>query len=320
MYERVGDPGGPGRRSSIKPTRAHRDTFASEAPQARIVGVDIGHLPLWNPVTHLPEAEDVDQGEVGDCWVLATLAALAHLAPAYLKSLVEVQDNGRFLVHLDKDIDVGPVIDAREVDGEAQAQPLYAHFRRAAWVPVMEKAFARRDVAGRLEEAVDEGESYQLIHVGTPVQATQVFCEGATRRVPVADSYDPMADLADIGRSLAENRLLVANISKEGVCHSVALVARTATGFRFYDPHGRFFELTEAEFLSQVLVVYVSGLLKPRAGVPLTDPVHRTVPRDESEFGVPQTLPAAAPKPQFALPQKPKGPARRPRTAVPREP
>jgi Calpain family cysteine protease len=72
---------------------AHR-RYSAEAED------DFSWMPLYTEGDGLPHAADVEQGLDGDCWLLASLAAAAHVAPERVKQLVTANDDGTFTVHL----------------------------------------------------------------------------------------------------------------------------------------------------------------------------------------------------------------------------
>ncbi|MFN8394142.1 MAG: C2 family cysteine protease [Bacteroidia bacterium] len=49
---------------------------------------------------HAFAEDDVYQGEVGDCWLMATLAAFAKANPSYLEEIIEEREDGKFNVKL----------------------------------------------------------------------------------------------------------------------------------------------------------------------------------------------------------------------------
>lgn len=138
---------------SIRPTQEHRKVLggwrtgaavdATGAPALGTVALDLSKFPLWDPRTGLPSPEDVKQGGVGDCWVLATLASLAATAPEHLKGLIKLKSDRRFQVRLDTELDVGPLIHCSHQGHGSKAHPLYSGFTKAAWVAVMVKAILR---------------------------------------------------------------------------------------------------------------------------------------------------------------------------------
>ncbi len=103
--------------------------------------------PLWGP-TGLPDpAQDIHQGDDGDCWFLAGLGAVALTNPDLLRQHVRANPNGTFTVTFYKD---GQPVEITVTDdvpygtkGNSFVQP-YAHpgSGGADWVQIYEKAYA----------------------------------------------------------------------------------------------------------------------------------------------------------------------------------
>ncbi|MBA4067685.1 MAG: hypothetical protein C0501_29070 [Isosphaera sp.] len=122
--ENIADPAAPG---SVYANYRFKPLFASTGP-----GVD-----------------DVRQGDLNDCWLMATLGSVAHTDPrAILRTVVDLGD-GSYAVRLGSNfyrVDGG--LPATDPSG---ATPAYAKLGRedSLWVPIVEKAFAHfRTAAG----------------------------------------------------------------------------------------------------------------------------------------------------------------------------
>ena len=92
-----------------------------------------------------PVAEDVNQGAIGNCYYLATLAAVARLDPGRIRQSVVDLGDGTYAVQFDRDGDKVYV----RVDADLPAwgggdSLAYAGFgaQGSMWVAVMEKAFS----------------------------------------------------------------------------------------------------------------------------------------------------------------------------------
>jgi hypothetical protein len=83
----------------------------------------------------LPRPEDVQQRELGDCWLLATLAAVANASPEYLRAHIEQVGPVTFRVFgelVDTDF---PTVDGQPIFAQAAGPSL--------WVALVEKRFAQ---------------------------------------------------------------------------------------------------------------------------------------------------------------------------------
>lgn len=98
-----------------------------------------------------PSKDDIDQGNVGDCYFLARLSALADADPEFIRKTVAPLGDGSYAVRFYR----GGKEDYVRVDSDlwanASGVPGYANLGQegALWVAVIEKAFAiaRRDKA-----------------------------------------------------------------------------------------------------------------------------------------------------------------------------
>ncbi len=108
-----------------------------------------------------PKISDICQGAVGDCFVLAGLAALAHTRPRVIKKHITADCHGDVHVRMARGIQIVP---PREMFVDRKThEPLYAYpVGGATWVVLMENAmamqaggFAVLDKGGRPGDAVE---------------------------------------------------------------------------------------------------------------------------------------------------------------------
>jgi hypothetical protein len=173
-----------------------------------------------------PKPTDIIQGALGDCWVLASLAALANRSPGLIENMIQDNYDGTYKVSfgdgtsvevsgdvwLQYGIEEEGVI---QISGEAAAYANYATSNDAQWPWILEKAFAARFGA------------YSALDGGLPVAALSVLVgrEGYAQQLVAPDTraewrgYDPKT--GPIGTpqltAIDENRFLDENLL-EGVC------------------------------------------------------------------------------------------------------
>ena len=134
-----------------------------------------------------PTEHDIDQGAVGDCYLLATLSSLAKVDPTVLTRRIADLGDGTYAVHFERS---GGHYFVR-VDGElpvdGSGQPVYAALGRggSVWAPVVEKAWAffRRSQG-----------TYASINIGRPSEVYRALGLGDTRV-----EYNPGAFRSDGG-------------------------------------------------------------------------------------------------------------------------
>jgi len=136
-----------------------------------------------------PTFSDVDQGNLGDSWLLASLAAVSFTAPQHLLKRCDKVKNsdGEFGVRLGKiEILVSP-----EFSSEGYADPIPNGLENTLWVALFEKAFAKR-----------EGNSYGALEIGNPSRALELL----TGKPSVRMSIHTATDLAKLGTRIADGR------------------------------------------------------------------------------------------------------------------
>jgi hypothetical protein len=152
---------------------------------------------------HGISADDIAQGELGDCWFLSAVAVLAHSRPSLIQKLflvTEVNEEGVFAVRLWCDGEWRPFL----VDGNfptLYGGKLFRYGRckrnDAIWVPLLEKAYAMMHgsyaaiVAGQLDEAF-----YDL--TGLPCERLRIHAPEGTARngAPLLDPDEVFAKMA----------------------------------------------------------------------------------------------------------------------------
>ena len=123
-----------------------------------------------------PTIDDINQGVLGDCYFLSTLAAGAETNPAWIRqSVVDLgdrtyavrfmtEDGGEAYVRVDSEL---PVHEVDDSGGLGHLEPAYAGLASedSIWVAVMEKAFAYyRDPSNTPDGGVDNTSYHNLNH------------------------------------------------------------------------------------------------------------------------------------------------------------
>ncbi len=123
-----------------------------------------------------PTFSDVDQGNLGDAWLLASCAAVAHARPTSLLKRVTRNLNDTFTVRLgDDEYRVAP-----EFPNEGYADPMPNGQSDTLWVALVEKAFAQA-----------AAESYANLECGNAARALEALTGARTARQTIAPSLPP---------------------------------------------------------------------------------------------------------------------------------
>lgn len=111
--------------------------LADPPPGPRAVGWRRDSGPLDSPRPLRPQ-----QGQLGDCWVIASMLAIHETAPERLTDLLTVQEDGRVAVRLPAVAE--PIVVDRRMPVGADGTFLYARREGAnpGWAGVLEKAVA----------------------------------------------------------------------------------------------------------------------------------------------------------------------------------
>lgn len=157
-----------------------------------------------------PRAEDVRQGGIGDCWLLAPLAALCEKQPHRITEMIRERQDGRVDVRFYREVR-GRFVEAWiTVSRDLPAHPQHGRQTAAAndrdhdgkpelWVPIIEKAFARF-----AERFIDERPGYRALQAGDPTQALEAITGEKSRWLSsVRDGADALWERmqnANIGR------------------------------------------------------------------------------------------------------------------------
>ena len=109
---------------------------------------------------------DVAQGQVGDCYLMAALSSIALHNPEYLENMITDNGNGTYTVSFGGNM--GDVVVDDDFAVDAAGNPVYARVGDASnpelWVAIIEKAYtqARPDRDGTFE-GIEGGHTYDAI-------------------------------------------------------------------------------------------------------------------------------------------------------------
>jgi hypothetical protein len=118
------------------------------------------------------DANDVQQGNLDNCYVLSPLAALAQSNPKWIKSMIEVREDGNYNValYLRKSADTNErnkiIVVVKNEFVQSKGKPAYAGSGdNELWVQVIEKAYAQ--ALGSYDAIAKGGEAMETFEVLT---------------------------------------------------------------------------------------------------------------------------------------------------------
>lgn len=193
---------------------AAEDTAAAAAISGAFDGLSEGDMnPEGPPTDHStedrsgdplypngePSIDDIDQGDFGDCWLLAALGSTALTNPDKIKDLITDNGDGTYTVHF-QDGDVTVSDDALLDQGADQGK----------WVAVVETAYAERD-GGTFDE-IEGGYSdhaYQDLFGAD----TGDFDPDSTNDLIFGDNKSPGDSYDEMEEALADGRPVTASVN-----------------------------------------------------------------------------------------------------------
>ncbi|HVK13787.1 MAG TPA: C2 family cysteine protease, partial [Gemmataceae bacterium] len=198
---------------------------------------DFSDRPLFSKFG--PQVFDVDQGDLGDCWLLGSLAAAARVEPNAIRQLVVDLGDGTYAVHLEKSVlntDVYYRVDGDlPVDPAAPATPQFAGLGvgRSLWVPIVEKAYAL-DRGGRYADLNGDTVGEVLGEIGGTGRVYHMSVEDAFEDfdppTALTGVFQTQSDVADVDRTLPNHAYAIYSVQKDGNGNAVSV--------QLYNPHG----------------------------------------------------------------------------------
>jgi hypothetical protein len=138
------------------------DSFVNSQGQTITPTYQAVNLPLWNGS---PVYQDVAQGFVGDCWLMASLAEVAARNPGDITSMFIDNGDHTYTVRLFN----GSTPDYLTVDNMLPGGGnTYAHPQGDLWVALAEKAYAQENAFGWIGSSHQGVESYGALSGGYP--------------------------------------------------------------------------------------------------------------------------------------------------------
>ena len=144
-----------------------------------------------------PQAKDVKQGSLANCYFISTLAALAEKRPHFIKSMISDQGDGKYAIrfyHEGKPKWI--MVDADLPQKLNERGPLYAKTsdsdkdgRPEIWAPLIEKAFAKFREQYPLP-GKENRKGYHCLHYGRAHQTYEALTGLKGQRIELVDSLD----------------------------------------------------------------------------------------------------------------------------------
>lgn len=149
--------------------------------------------------------QDINQGSLGDCYFLATLAAYAQKNPQKIVNMIHDNKNGTYTVDFK----------GKSVTIEAPNKTelgLYSSEGKGAWAPIIEKAYAqyRED-----NSIIKKANNYDFIGKGSVIIGRGMYeLSGNTFDTDVLKAHPQDLLRKKLSKAQSENKMMVASITK----------------------------------------------------------------------------------------------------------
>ena len=178
-------------------------------------------LPLFDGE---PDRDQISQGALGDCGIIATLGAVAARYPEVIRDCISERDDGTYLVRLHdteyhEESDewrptgrfINLVVDSQlPVRADEPGKPAFAN-GHCAWGPILEKAIASLDQTWSEErrDSLEDGTGYLQLHGAGHARWAELLTQltGRPARCFTLDQDDPECqEIIDfLGQKISEN-------------------------------------------------------------------------------------------------------------------
>ena len=149
---------------------------AADDPDNPVADADYGEVPhelfvVGEDDDTAIHPNDVDQGAIGDCWIMATMTSVAQENPRIIEDMIRRNENGTYTVTFHDGDDEVEITVTADVPVDSDGEPIFAEFPHSGvdqngsdyelWPAIIEKAYARyrgdyREIeGGRAEEALE---------------------------------------------------------------------------------------------------------------------------------------------------------------------
>lgn len=149
-----------------------------------------------------PTYSDVDQGNLGDCYLMAASAAVANTDPEHIQDRIVENEDGTFSVRIGDETEV---VEPTFPD-QVYADPTPNEQSDTLWPALIEKAYAQQN-----------GNSYDAIEGGNSGAAMELLTGEPSAYTAVTPDSDPEAIFGVLETGLAEDHPMVVSTRDEGV-------------------------------------------------------------------------------------------------------
>lgn len=195
--------------------------------------------PLAQDVEDLIKYEDVRQGELADCYLMAAAAEVAYRSPQSIWNMFTDNGDGTYTVRLYTARGLDYVTVDSYLPTDSQGNLVYASYRdyygnatNELWVPLLEKAFAQ----------VARDNSYDAIAWGSIYGTIQNVAGDRTRSYRLGRTSDSVVEAFDAGEMIAFATKKKGEIVNPDIAadHGYALVGYDPVSqtFTLYNPWG----------------------------------------------------------------------------------